>query len=78
MKQIEILKGKHLFRFRYTEGDEQAVLDTLVEFVHRRDLSFDWFEAAVLSHQLGQHMAKELLPPKPPENPASIDPQADI
>jgi hypothetical protein len=28
--------------------------------VNRRDLSFDWFDAAVLSHQLGQHLAKEL------------------
>jgi hypothetical protein len=28
--------------------------------VHRRELSFDWFDAAVLSHQLGQHLAKEL------------------
>ena len=23
-------------------------------------LAFDWFDAAVLSHQLGQHLAKEL------------------
>jgi hypothetical protein len=36
------------------------VLDALVEMVHRRELSFDWFDAAVLSHQLGQHLAKEL------------------
>jgi len=36
------------------------VLDTLVEMVHRRDVPFDWFDAAVLSHQLGQHLAKEL------------------
>jgi hypothetical protein len=36
------------------------VLDALVEMVHRRDLAFDWFDAAVLSHQLGEHLAKEL------------------
>jgi hypothetical protein len=28
--------------------------------VNRREDSFDWFDAAVLSHQLGQHLAKEL------------------
>jgi len=36
------------------------VLDALVEMVPRRELGFDWFDAAVLSHQLGQHLAKEL------------------
>jgi hypothetical protein len=30
--------------------------------VNRRDTAFDWFDAAVLSHQLGQHLAKELKP----------------
>jgi hypothetical protein len=28
--------------------------------VKKRQNSFDWFDAAVLSHQLGQHLAKEL------------------
>jgi hypothetical protein len=37
------------------------VLDSLVSMVHRRELPFDWFDAAVLSHQLGQHLAKELM-----------------
>ena len=39
---------------------EAKVLDALVEMVNRRDTSFDWFDAAVLSHQLGEHLAKEL------------------
>ena len=30
------------------------------DLVNRRDVGFDWFDAAVLSHQLGQHLAKEL------------------
>ena len=45
---------------RYEVGQEGKVLDALVEMVNRRDLAFDWFDAAVLSHQLGQHLAKEL------------------
>jgi len=32
--------------------------DALVDLVNRRELPFDWFDAAVLSHQLGQHLAK--------------------
>jgi hypothetical protein len=54
------MKGKHHFCFKYQPGEESHVLDALVDMVKRRELSFDWFDAAVLSHQLGQHLAKEL------------------
>jgi hypothetical protein len=59
-KTLSLVKGKHHFLFRYEPGDEAAVLGALVEMVNRRDVAFDWFDAAVLSHQLGQHLAKEL------------------
>jgi hypothetical protein len=59
-KTLSLVKGKELFCFRYEVGQESAVLDALVAMVNRRDVAFDWFDAAVLSHQLGQHLAKEL------------------
>ena len=59
-KTLSLVKGKQHFCFRYEIGDEGKVLDALVDMVHRRELSFDWFDAAVVSHQLGQHLAKEL------------------
>ena len=60
VKTLSLVKGREHFCFRYEVGQEAKVLDALVEMVHRRELSFDWFDAAVLSHQLGQHLAKEL------------------
>ena len=60
MKTISLVKGNQHFCFRYEIGQEAKVLDALIELVNRRDLPFDWFDAAVLSHQLGQHLAKEL------------------
>jgi hypothetical protein len=60
MKTLSLVKGRHHYCFRYEAGQEAKVLESLVEMVHRRELSFDWFDAAVLSHQLGQHLAKEL------------------
>jgi hypothetical protein len=60
IKMLSLVKGRHHFVFRYEVGDEAKVLESLVEMVNRRDLPFDWFDAAVLSHQLGQHLAKEL------------------
>ena len=59
-KTLSLVKGQQHFCFRYEVGDEAKVLDAMVEMVNRRELSFDWFDAAVLSHQLGQHLAKEL------------------
>jgi len=59
-KTLSLVKGQQRFCFRYTTGDEPQVLDALVDMVNRRELAFDWFDAAVLSHQLGQHLAKEL------------------
>ena len=54
------MKGNEHFCFRYEVGQESKVLDALIDLVNRRDMKFDWFDAAVLSHQLGQHLAKEL------------------
>ncbi len=60
IKTLSLVKGNQQFCFRYEVGAESAVLKSLIEMVERRDLAFDWFDAAVLSHQLGQHLAKEL------------------
>ena len=60
MKTLSLMKGTEHFCFRYEVGQETKVLDALIEMVNRRDMHFDWFDAAVLSHQLGQHLAKEL------------------
>jgi hypothetical protein len=59
-KTLNLVKGNQQYCFRYEIGSEGQVLESLIEMVNRRDLSFDWFDAAVLSHQLGQHLAKEL------------------
>jgi hypothetical protein len=66
-RTLSLVKGREHFCFRYEIGSEAKVLDALVDMVHRREVAFDWFDAAVLSHQLGQHLAielKGLLPKK--------------
>jgi hypothetical protein len=60
VKTLSLVKGREHFCFRYEVGQEAKVLEALIEMVNRRELAFDWFDAAVLSHQLGQHLAKEL------------------
>ena len=60
MRTLSLVKGRQHFCFRYEVGQEGKVLEAMVEMVRRREVEFDWFDAAVLSHQLGQHLAKEL------------------
>jgi hypothetical protein len=60
VKTLNLVKGREQFCFRYEVGQESKVLESLIDMVNRRELTFDWFDAAVLSHQLGQHLAKEL------------------
>ena len=59
-KTLSLVKGPQQFCFRYEVGDECKVLDALVDMVKKREMGFDWFDAAIMSHQLGQHLAKEL------------------
>ena len=59
-RTLSLVKGRHQYCFRYEPGDESHVLNALVEMVNSRQHQFDWFDAAVLSHQLGQHLAKEV------------------
>ena len=60
LKTLSLVKGQNYFCFRYEVGQEAKVLDALVDMVHKTERKFDWFDAAILAHQLGRHLAKEL------------------
>lgn len=59
MKQLTLIKGKHLHVIAYDVGEEPAVLDAVIAMVNNCDLEFDWYDAAILSHQVGVDLAKE-------------------
>ena len=59
-RQIVLSKSGETFIIRYVPGDEAFVLDHLVEMVNRPDPRFDWFDAGVMSHQLGKAIAADL------------------
>lgn len=60
LKTIQLQKAGHTFRISYEPGCEQAVLDHLAEMVKGREFNFDWFDAAVLSHHLGQQISEDM------------------
>jgi len=47
-------KGNHRFVFWYTPGCESELLAAFLEYAEREDVDFDWFDAAVLSYQMGK------------------------
>lgn len=54
------MKGEHVYVFRYSEGQEPAVIESLASLAERKGLGFDWFDAAFLSYQLGRRLEKDL------------------
>ncbi|MBK9127505.1 MAG: hypothetical protein IPM13_06860 [Phycisphaerales bacterium] len=62
---LSILKGGHRFVFRYPEGRESELLASFVALANDPESEFDWFDAAVLSYQMGQQLSRPLEPAAP-------------
>ena len=59
---LSMVKGRHRFVFRYAEGMESELLASFVALANDPNSEFDWFDAAVLSYQLGHQLTKEFDP----------------
>jgi hypothetical protein len=57
---LSMVKGRHRYVFRYAEGCESELLASFVSLANHPDSEFDWFDAAVLSYQMGQQLSREL------------------
>jgi len=60
MRQLSLVKGPQRFVFRYQSGDEAEVIDAFASLASRPESEFDWFDAAVLSYQMGRRWENEL------------------
>jgi hypothetical protein len=56
---LSMVKGRHRYVFRYVDGCESELLGSFVALANDPDSEFDWFDAAVLSYQLGQQLSRE-------------------
>jgi len=65
VRQLSLIKGKHRYVFRYKPGCEPEVIDALAALASDPESGFDWFDAAVLSYQMGRRMEAELQHLKP-------------
>jgi len=60
VRQLSLVKGEHRYAFRYAGGREADVIATFASMAGEPELDFDWFDAAVLSYQMGRRLETEL------------------
>ena len=59
-RQLALVKRGHRYVFRYGPGEEPRMLKELVELAQDPTVDLDWFDAAVLTHQMGRRMSEQL------------------
>ncbi len=60
IRQLSLVKGAERFVFRYQAGQEAEVIDAFAGLAADNASAFDWFDAAVLSYQMGRRLETEL------------------
>ncbi len=60
IRQLSLVKGDERFVFRYQAGHETEIIDSFAGMAANDESSFDWFDAAVLSYQMGRRLETEL------------------
>ena len=60
IRQLSLVKGSDRFVFRYEAGREAEVIDSFSTMADDGACEFDWFDAAVLSYQMGRRLEMEL------------------
>ena len=60
IRQLSLVKGEERFVFRYRAGEEATVIDAFASMAADEVNRFDWFDAAVLSYQMGRRLETEL------------------
>jgi hypothetical protein len=59
-RTVKLHKGSDIFIVNYDVGYEPQAIDCIVAMVKNQSLKFDWFDAAIMSNQIGQNLAKEI------------------
>lgn len=59
-RQLSLVKGDERFIFRYQSGQEAEIIDSFASMASNPESKFDWFDAAVLSYQMGRRLETEL------------------
>ena len=58
--QVMLVKHGQRYVFRYAPGEELKLMKGLADMARDPHCDLDWFDAAVLSHQMGQGIGQKL------------------
>lgn len=53
--RLVLMKGDHVWLFRWTDGGEHELITTLSDLAADQRTEFDWFDAAMVRHQLSEY-----------------------
>ncbi len=59
-RQLQLVKKDQRWLFRYAPGEEKAVMQRMIDVAQHPDTDFDLFDAAVLCHQMGEHLGQQI------------------
>lgn len=60
INQFSLIKFGHTYILRYKTGDEEYLIKALAEMAENPNNNFDWFDAAIISYQVGRKVESEL------------------
>ncbi len=59
---LALVKGKERYIFLYNDGNRSKALRVLGRYASNKDLSFSWYDAAVLSQKIRRQHEKKMAP----------------
>ena len=59
-RELVLVKHGQRYVFRCAPGEEATLLTQLGDLVRDPDTDLNWFDAAVLSHQVGQALGRQI------------------
>lgn len=60
VRQLSLVKNDHRYVFRYQAGSEADIISAFANLASDTEQDFDWFDAAVLSYQMGRRLEMDL------------------
>ena len=60
VRQLSLVKNGHRYVFRYSPGGEADIIGAFASMATDDEQDFDWFDAAVLSYQMGRRLEVDL------------------
>ncbi len=60
VRQLSLVKAGHRYIFRYQAGREADIIAAFAGLAASPETGFDWFDAAVLSYQMGRRLEMDL------------------